>query len=266
MKSTKLADYFYKIDINPFYVIAPLVFIVPLSMFLLCFFVVSLNVVNSIFSSFIVFLCCSLIFYLYFHRNPDRKIISDENAVLSPADGKIIYIKKIDNGKIIESIKKKNHMRLTELLDVTGKDVNCETGYIVGIELQLFDIHVTRCPISGKKILDHHVSGRIVSMNNPQFELINDRETVVIREEMKGDDNSNFLFQIAVVQIATYITRTVRSLIHDKSQLIQGEPMGMIRLGSQVDLILFSSNVNIVVNEGDRVYAGVTKIAEISKQ
>ena len=130
-------------------------------------------------------------------------------------------------------------------------------GFIIGIELRLFDVHLTRAPITGIKLLDHHVSGKIVSMNNPRFEFINDRETVVLKKESRHSS-----LQIAVVQIATFITRTIKSLVRGKTDIVQGQPLGFIRLGSQVDIVVFSKDVDILVETGDRVYGGVTKIAE----
>ena len=262
MKSTKLADLFYKYNLNPFYVISPLILIVPLLTFLFCAQIMRLDIFHSSLTIIIVFICCTVMFYKYFHRNPERELIEDEKAILSPADGKVVYIHQIKDEKIITSKKKNIQIKLTELLDVRKNEVSCKSGVIIDIDMQLFDVHITRCPISGKKILDHHTSGRIVTMNNPQFELINDRETVVVQQEQEEDILFSSI-KIAVVQIATFITRTVRSFVHEKKQVKQGEPLGMIRLGSQVDLIIFSSDVTILVKEHERVYAGVTKIAEI---
>ena len=259
MKSTRLADLFYKIDINPFYIVALLVFLVPVISYLFFIYIIGLNNLYSLISTVIVFILCCLIFYMYFHRTPYREIIKDENVILSPADGIVVYVKNIEDGLILESVKKKNHIPLTELLDVSEKDVVSERvyGFIIGIELRLFDVHLTRSPITGIKLLDHHVSGKIVSMSNPKFEFINDRETVVLKKE-----SGHSSLQVAVVQIATFITRTVKSLVMGKTDIVQGEPLGFIRLGSQVDVVVFSKDVNILVEKGDRVYGGVTKIAE----
>ncbi len=258
MKSTTLADLFYWLGINPFYVVSLLVFLVPLLSFLFFTVVTGFDLLSSVLFTLFVFGGSSLIFYLYFHRNPHREITVDSNVVLSPADGIVVYVKQIKHDEIIESVKKKNHMKLSELLDVTSDQVKNGTGYIIGIELRLFDVHVTRSPISGVKVLDHHVSGRIVPMTHPLFEVINDRETVVLKEEQ----NSALALQVAIVQIATFITRTVNSFVRDKKQVKQGARLGMIRLGSQVDVVIYSEHVNILVKEHDRVYAGLTKIAE----
>lgn len=242
--------------------VALLVFLVPLCC--VVFFSVLLYIVllYSIIFTLFVFLLCCLIFYLYFHRNPDREVILADTAVLSPADGRIVYIKEIAQGEILELVKKKNQMRLTELLDFKDSNSASITGYLIGIELRLFDVHVTRAPITGVKLLDHHVSGRIVSMRHEGFEYINDRETVLLKKESQS--SKNLSLQVAVVQIATFLTRSVKSLVREKTQVMQGEPLGIIRLGSQVDLALYSKDVRLLVKEHDRVYAGVTKIAEIA--
>ena len=267
MRSTRLADLFYRWDINPLYVIGPLVFLVPISGFLFFTFAVGSTSLLSFLCTVVLFLVCSVVFWLYFHRNPPRDLISDDHGVLSPADGTIVYIKEITQGMIVESVKKNNHMRLSELLgvkDADGAGSSLVTGYIIGIEMKLFDVHITRAPMSGRKLFDHHVSGEIVSIKNPGFEYINDRETVVIQQQKNEGNPQSGLLQIAVVQIATFITRTVRSYVKDKDYIRQGEPLGMIRLGSQVDLVIYSKEVTLLVKEHDRVYAGVTKIAEIN--
>lgn len=258
MRSTTLADLFYRVRINPFYVVSLLVFLVPIGSFLFFTLVTGFDLLSSVLFTLFVFGVCSVVFYLYFHRNPHREITVDSNVVFSPADGTVVYVKEINQGEIIESVKKKHRMKLTELLDVETSEVKNVTGYIIGIELQLFDVHVTRAPISGVKVLDHHVSGRIVPMTNPLFEVINDRETVVLKE----DQNSALALQVAIIQIATFITRTVKSVVRHKKQIQQGEQLGMIRLGSQVDVVIYSEHVNILVKEYDRVYAGRSRIAE----
>lgn len=54
-------------------------------------------------------------FLIYFHRDPERDIVTNKNAILSPADGEIVYIKKIDKGEIPFSIKGKSTIKLEQL-------------------------------------------------------------------------------------------------------------------------------------------------------
>ena len=107
MKSTRVADLFYRWDINPFYVVAPLVFLIPISSFVFFYLVSRSSTLYSLIFTVILFFMCSLVFYLYFHRNPKRDTIHDDHVLLSPADGMIVYVKEIKQGVIIESVKKR---------------------------------------------------------------------------------------------------------------------------------------------------------------
>lgn len=262
MKSTILADLFYKWNINPFYFALLFIFIIPISTFLISFIILNNSFSYSLIYVILIFFIFSVIFYSFFNRNPKREVISDDNSILSPADGKIVYIRKIHHGEIIESVKNENHMQLNELLDIYNNSSENGCGFIIGIEMRIFDEHITRAPITGIKLLQHHVSGKIVTMNNPLFEFINDRETLVLKQNKNINDGVSNI-QIAVIQIATFIARSVKSFVSNKTIIKQGEPIGIIRLGSQVDIVIFSTDIKLIINEGDRVYAGITKLAEI---
>ena len=90
MKSTGLADLFYKWDINPFYVVTVLVFLVPALVFLFFFGFAQLSILISIGLTLLVLIVFFVVFYLYFHRNPEREIVEDGRYLLSPADGKVV--------------------------------------------------------------------------------------------------------------------------------------------------------------------------------
>ncbi len=67
---------------------------------------ISLTVLLLIFSPFIGFCLFILLFLYRFFRNPERKITSDPDEFVSPADGRIIYIKELEKGQIPVSVKK----------------------------------------------------------------------------------------------------------------------------------------------------------------
>jgi len=255
MKATRLADLFYQIDVNPFYVVSIGIFIIPILIYTLFHFILTLSIVSSLLSTIIIFIVCSLCFLWYFHRNPKRAISEDPDIILSPADGRIVYIKKIKKGSVIESVKKGKNMKLTDLTGMNDIKWNQKSGWIIGVEMRLFDVHITRAPVKGKKVFENHISGNIVTMNNPKFEWINERVSVVL-EAQAG-------IPIGVVQIASFLARTIKSYVQEKDFVNQGEQLGIIRFGSQVDLIVFSENVEILASVNDRVYAGITPIAEM---
>ena len=70
--------------------------------------------------------------------------------------------------------------------------------------------------------------------------------------------------QIAVVQIASRLVRKIVTQVHEGQALEAGQRIGVIRFGSQVDVVLRSHpNVRILVNPGDRVQAGTSVIAVV---
>jgi phosphatidylserine decarboxylase len=91
-------------------------------------------------------------------------------------------------------------------------------------------------------------------MGNPRFEYLNERRSILL----KADDG----FTVAVVQIASFLARTIKNKIGKHDSIRQGEVYGMIRFGSQVDLVIDSADVQILVKKNDRVYAGITRVAE----
>jgi hypothetical protein len=118
MRSTRLADRFYKWDINPFYLVAFGVFLYPVMVYLLSFLLLTLSYLHSFLVTVVVFGLSTLVFYLWFHRNPPRQIKRDESMILSPADGTVVYVRRIKENQMIISEKKKNAIALPELVDI----------------------------------------------------------------------------------------------------------------------------------------------------
>ncbi len=246
------AEICYKLHLNPLYV-----FLISL-MGLLIGLTLILNYISiPIIIAFpirdISLLLFLLGFLLFFHRDPERKIINRDNAILSPADGVIVYIKELKRGEIPISVKGKNKISLNQLTkcsDFLEKD-----GYLIGIGMKLFDVHINRSPISGNVKVSKHNPGKFISMTNSDFEIANESETTII-EHSKG-------YVIGVIQIATFLVRGIESFLHEGDLIAQGDRIGRIKLGSQVDLVIPFSDIDIVVDIGQRVYAGESILAVV---
>lgn len=211
--------------------------------------------INNIITFMIVmpgftFILFVLLFLYRFFRNPNRKIIKNEKHVLSPADGRIIYIKELDEGAFPVSVKKKNMIRLDE---ITKTDMLKTPCYLIGIAMTLFDVHINRSPVDGKVILVQHTDGDALGLRSPESTFINERNTIVI----EGKDKDLY----GVIQIAARGVRRCITSVENKEQVEQGQVIGKIRFGSQVDLIIPRDFV-IQVREGDQVHAGLSVIAE----
>ena len=179
---------------------------------------------------FLIFFFLS-IFTLWFFRDPERYFESQDNQVLSAADGKICFIGE-DTAPIETDINQKMNK--------------------ISIFMNVFNVHVNRSPISGEieKIL--YKNGKFFNASLDKASKHNERNSIII------NNNSE---KIIVVQIAGLIARRILSFITENDTIAKGERIGLIRFGSRVDIYLPLS-YQIKVNENDIVVAGQTIIAE----
>ena len=173
-----------------------------------------------------------LIFYsliLWFFRNPKRKIIIDDNRILSPADGKVVNIEQV----------KENEFFKDERIQIS-------------IFLSITNIHVTRFPISGKVIYNKYNPGKYLVAWHPKSSEKNERTSVVIRNNNFGD--------ILYRQIAGAVARRIVNYAKTDLEVNQGEDSGFIKFGSRVDVFL-PLNSNISIKKGQRVKGGISVIS-----
>jgi phosphatidylserine decarboxylase len=186
---------------------------------------------------------------LRFYRDPERIPPETKRIILAPADGKVKYIKTFEKNSIPSS--EKNHHTIP-LDEFTGTEFIKNNGQIVGIGMSVLDVHVNRAPVAGKIILTKHISGLFLSLKNPDALLRNERATLVI-------DNGEF--RIGIVLIASRLVRKIVIYKPEGDLVTIGERIGMIKFGSQTDVIMPES-VTITVKPGEQVYAGQTIIGK----
>lgn len=170
-----------------------------------------------------------LFFYsmiLWFFRNPKRNIIIDDNVILSPADGKVLDIKEVNENEFF----KDDRIKISIFLSITN-------------------IHVTRFPISGKIIYNKYHPGKYLLAWHPKSSEKNERTSVVISNNSFG----NILYR----QIAGAVARRIINYAKTNLEVIQGEDSGFIKFGSRVDIFL-PLNSNISVRKGQNVKGGIT--------
>ena len=185
-----------------------------------------------------------------FYRDPERPPPHYKNVILSPADGRILYIKKIDKGEIPFSEKKGKRFSLDDFIQY---DINLKRGYLIGIAMTYLDVHVNRNPISGRIAYMKHIKGLFISLKNKEAVIQNERLLTVV-------DNGNF--KIGIVQIASRLVRKIVPFLREGQEAQIGARMGVIRFGSQVDLILPEMpSLQIVVKPEEKVKAGMSILA-----
>ncbi len=205
-----------------------------------------------IFQAFVIAVTSISLLLWRFYRDPERVSPEDQNTILSPADGRILYVKKIEDGEIPFSEK---NGRKFSLNDFVQSNVLPSGGYLLGIAMNYLDVHVNRAPIDGKISLLKHIKGLFISLKKKEAIIQNERVLIVIENDH---------FKIGIVQIASRLVRKITPYLKEGTEVNKGERIGAIRFGSQVDVILPDlSSLNIKVNPGEKVKAGLSIVATL---
>jgi len=198
----------------------------------------------------LIFLLTGVAVLFRFYRDPDRKPPENNHVILSPADGKIIYISPVEKASALISTKGNRKFKLTE---ITMNNLLPDTAYLIGIDMNFINVHVNRSPVEGKVLFQKHINGHFISLGKPESEVLNERVTTVI---------GNGLFRIGVIQIASRLVRQIVSYVKEGDSLVIGQRIGKIRFGSQVDeAIPRLKNLRITAQIGDSVQAETSIIA-----
>ena len=171
-----------------------------------------------------------LVLILQFFRNPKININSSENYVLSPADGKIVIIKKVFEPEFF------NDERIQ-----------------VSVFMSPLNVHVTRYPLSGKVIFSKYHPGKYLVAWHPKSSTKNERTTIVIENKKFG----NILYR----QIAGAVARRIINYAKVSESVTQGKDAGFIKFGSRIDIFL-PLDANLKVKLNDKVKGGISVIAE----
>lgn len=192
---------------------------------------------------------CVLLTLLRFYRVPFRKTNTTPGGIVSPADGNVIYIKKVEAGEIPVAIKNGVTAKLSEFANTGILEFPC---WLIGINMTPFDVHKNCAPIEGKIILNKHFDGEFLSLKHQEALVRNERNTIVIDSKIG---------KVGVVQTASRLVRRIVTYKKEGMQLDKGEWFGMIKFGSQVDLII-PANCEVLVSLKQQVYAKKTLIAK----
>lgn len=190
-----------------------------------------------------------------FYRDPERAAPDRDDVVVSPADGRVIYVKPVPPGEIPVASKRGLPAPLREL---RGTPL-CDRGATaVGISMNLSDVHVNRAPIAGRVLRVERVRGTFGSLRKPEMVQSNERVTTIIGT---GD------LQIAIVQIASRLVRRIVTFASEADELRLGQRIGAIRFGSQVDLLVpAGTRIRLAVEVGDRLVAGRTIVGVVADE
>jgi len=227
---------------------------------------------------FIIFLLFVFWRFLFFFRNPQRTSTAAENAILSPADGYVLYVRYLDALDMeVFAIKNEKQIYLHELMLLRKSDLQFKSGWLIGIMMTPLDVHYNRSPIAGfiEKIAHEFPSNLKENLNmfpalqNLFFKKEQPYEDChyLIHNERASYTITNNHLKVFVTQIADqYVKKIVSYKTHDN--ISRGEVFGLIRMGSQVDIFIPDTYGPVTVNVKERMHvkAGEEVIAWFGNQ
>jgi phosphatidylserine decarboxylase len=172
------------------------------------------------------------LFVLQFFRDPPRVVPSQANAVLSPADGRIVTIEKS-----LDPYLERDALKISVFMNV-------------------FNVHSNRSPVDGSVVNAWYHAGSFLNAALAKASLDNERNALHLRTA-RGDD-------VTCVQIAGLIARRILCYVKPGDTLARGQRYGFIRFGSRVDVYLVPAATPKVA-VGDMVYATSTILAELPR-
>ena len=207
-------------------------------------------VINVILSLILGVVVTASMILLLFYRDPKRVPPDKDNIIISPADGTIIYIKEIQGATFPFSVKGNKEI---PLLTFTDEKFLQNGGYQIGIMMSYLDVHVNRTPIEGRIEYVKRIPGFFSSLKHISSLLENERVFIVIKGET---------FKVGLVQIASRLVRKIIPFVKDGDYVQQGQKLGVIHFGSQVDILLPKHDtLTLHVKQSEYVKAGTSIIA-----
>ena len=169
------------------------------------------------------------LFVLQFFRDPPRTIPQNPNAVLSPADGRIVVVAKAHD-------------------PYTNRE-----ALKISVFMNLFNVHSNRAPVDGKIETVQYFPGKFVNADLDKASLENERNALAITA-VNGQS-------VTCVQVAGLIARRILCYVKAGDVLARGQRYGFIRFGSRVDVYL-PLTATPKVSVGEKVSATETILAE----
>ena len=169
-------------------------------------------------------------FILQFFRDPARAIPAEPDAVLAPADGRIVAVEK-------------------------ARDPYLERDALkISVFMNVFNVHSNRSPVDGTVRARWYHAGSFLNAALDKASLENERNALWLRTADGAD--------ITCVQIAGLVARRILCYVDEGAPLQRGQRFGFIRFGSRVDLYLPPA-AEPAAALGDKVYAAESILARL---
>lgn len=194
---------------------------------------------------------CVVYYRVWFLRQPARNIPHNKAVLVSPANGVVVSVSKWNADTLLIAKKELG------LIDVWTKDVDT-AGTVISIQMDPTNVHFQRSPADARVISKTYTQGNfnnaIIMSNRYGIRFENEHNEMLFETE-RGK-------RYKLIQIAGFLARRIEDYIQPGQQLKQGDVIGLIKLGSQVTVIL-PYGVETPVKVGDVVTDGETVIGNL---
>jgi len=165
------------------------------------------------------------LFFLWFFRDPSRKVPDGPGMIVSPADG------KVDLAEWVET-PEGGRLRVTIFLNV-------------------FNVHVNRVPVGGTVEVMEFRKGQFLNAMRPDSAVHNEQTLITINT---GD------YSVSFKQIAGLLARRIVCNLKVGDRVERGQRMGLIKFGSRTD-VLMPAEARLLVKKGQKVVGGKSVLA-----
>jgi phosphatidylserine decarboxylase len=169
-------------------------------------------------------------FFLFFFRDPERHIDAPADAVLSPADGRVMLAGPS-----------------------TAQAFPAAAWQQISIFLSPMDVHINRMPVSGTIVRVEYHAGRFMPAFKAEAGDLNEFTEVTV-----DHGGQTVVFR----QIVGILARRIVCRVKPGDQVNAGDRMGVMKFGSRMDIFLpLTAVIHTSVN--DKVVGGRTVVATL---
>ena len=172
------------------------------------------------------------LFFLFFFRDPNRQPPEDEDAILAPADGRVLVA-----GAIQTETPPPGDWRQ------------------ISIFLSPLNVHINRSPIHGLVTNVEYKPGKFFPAYRSEAASQNECNEIWLRHDRQ---------LVVCRQIVGVMARRIVCRVEAGMRLLSGQRLGIMKFGSRIDLFI-PVTATICVSEGQSVRGGETVVAKFSK-
>mgnify|MGYP001577629212 FL=1 len=170
---------------------------------------------------------------LQFFRSPPRRKLIMDDAIIAPADGKVVVIEEVQDSEYFN-----------------------EPVRQISIFMSPLNVHINWFPLAGQIIYNKYHPGKYLVAWDPKSSTDNERHSIVIENPAFG--------KVLVKQIAGAMARRIVNYSSEGQTAEQGGEMGFIKFGSRVD-VLIPLSAKVEVKLDDTSIGGQTILASIAE-